>query len=82
MGTAICRASVKSCYNQFVELLYKVATIFLTTFLGIHLLGGTRAICNTLLSNEEMLNELDRQTGDGDTGATLARGVKGKNVVS
>ena len=29
-----------------------------------------------------MLNELDRQTGDGDTGATLARGVKGKNVVS
>ena len=29
-----------------------------------------------------MLNELDRQTGDGDTGATLARGVKGKNVFS
>ena len=35
-------------------------------------------ICQSLAENEEKLNALDRNSGDGDTGTTFARAAKGE----
>ncbi|CAH1262273.1 TKFC [Branchiostoma lanceolatum] len=34
------------------------------------------AVCNSLMTAEEQLNDLDRACGDGDCGSTLAKGAK------
>ena len=36
------------------------------------------AACDALISSEELLNELDRGSGDGDCGKTMKRGAQGK----
>ena len=36
-----------------------------------------KKICERIIENEEKLNELDRNCGDGDTGTTFARAAKG-----
>ena len=38
------------------------------------------SICESLLENEEKLNALDRNSGDGDTGTTFARAAKGIHI--
>ena len=37
-------------------------------------------MCNALLANEALLNELDRGSGDGDCGSTLKSGAQGGQV--
>ena len=37
------------------------------------------AACRVLLDNVELLNELDRHGGDGDSGTTFAQGANGFN---
>ena len=34
-------------------------------------------VCSALISKEEMLNELDRGSGDGDCGSTFKAGATG-----
>lgn len=42
----------------------------------------TEEVCNTLLANEALLNELDRGSGDGDCGSTLKSGAQGGSHVN
>ena len=36
-------------------------------------------VCEALIRNEETLNDLDRGSGDGDTGSTMTAGATGEN---
>jgi len=44
--------------------------------LGEQIRDCLQAVCSALISNEVLLNELDRMTGDGDTGSTFTRGAQ------
>lgn len=46
-------------------------------FVGVTLFNCLKAVCSSLVENEDNLNDLDRAAGDGDTGTTIARGANG-----
>ena len=45
--------------------------------IGVCLRECVAGVCSTLIDKEELLNELDRGSGDGDCGSTLKAGVTG-----
>ena len=44
--------------------------------IGITIFECTKRACTALIDSEDLLNELDRASGDGDTGTTIGRGAK------
>jgi len=61
---------VKGCHFQFncvVNLLLDGAAVFK---------AAVARACQDLIASSQLLNELDAEVGDGDTGSTLANGAK------
>ena len=67
--------------NERVRGLY-----FIVLFLCCHDIAGhmvkkcVHGVCEALIDAEEMLNELDSGSGDGDCGSTVKAGALGKGI--
>jgi len=57
--------------------IYWYVALFLSTIPGVYVFHCLKKICESIMENEEKLNDLDRNSGDGDTGTTFTRGAKG-----
>ena len=55
---------------------------FYVSYTGVLFKRCLRGVCGALIEKEEELNELDRGSGDGDCGSTLAQGARGGRNIS